>query len=383
MTHPVLDWLEGQGAAMTALLDEIVSIDSASRDKAGVDRVGAHIRGFLEENGVSCEGRAVPDRGDALHARIEGGKAGGNAPVLLMGHMDTVFPPDETTRRPFRMEGDIGYGPGCADMKAGLVMNAFILAGFARHGGAGIPVHGLFTGDEEIGSRASRPIIEDAARGARAVFNAEPGRINGNVVKGRRGGSFFEVTLTGRASHAGLNPKDGRSAIHELARKIVAWTDLNDEDAQISVNVGLVSGGQAVNTVAPEAAAQIDLRFSRHEDGKGAERAIRAIANNHAQDGLSATVEKMGGFLPMLQGEEGDALTALYLEAARSLGTEVDAEFTPSCADSGLTSTVGAPTVCATGPVGGKVHSPDEWVDLSTMVPRARAVALSILRLGS
>lgn len=379
MNHAVLDWLEGQRDAMTRLLGDIVSIDSASHDKAGVDRVGARIRTFLEENGVACEVERLSDRGDALHAYVGG--QGGNAPVLLTGHMDTVFPPDETTRRPFRVEGNLGYGPGCADMKAGLVMNAFILVGFAKHGGAPVPVHGLFTGDEEIGSRASRPIIEATAKGARAVFNAEPGRVNGNVVKGRRGGSFFKARLTGRASHAGLNPHDGRSAIHEMARKILAWTDLNDDEKQISVNVGLVSGGQAVNTVAPDAEAQIDLRFSRHEDGEEAEQAIRAIADSHAEDGLSARVEKLGGFLPMLQSEGGDTLTAAYLDAAKQLGQLIDAEFTPSCADSGFTTTVGTPTVCATGPVGGKVHSPDEYVDLNTLVPRARVVALTVLRM--
>jgi glutamate carboxypeptidase len=246
-----------------------------------------------------------------------------------------------------------------------------------------MPLRGLFTGDEEIGSRVSRPVIERVATGMRAVFNAEPGRVNGNVVTGRRGGSFFRVGLTGRASHAGLNPRDGRNAVHEMARKIGGWGGLNDDTADISVSIGLVSGGQAVNTVAPEAEAQIDLRFARHEDGEAAEAAIRAIADDHAEDGLSATVEKMGGFLPLIADERGEALAALYLEAARGAGLDIGAEFTPSCADSGFTASVGAPTLCATGPVGGSVHSPDEWVDLSSMVPRARAVALSVVALGA
>ena len=366
---------------MISLLDDLVSIDSNSHDKAGVDRVGARIRSFLEDEGISCETTPVEGRGDAVHGRLGGGES--NAPVLLMGHMDTVFPTGEAARRPFRVEGHLGYGPGCADMKAGLVMNAFLLAGFNRTGGAPVPLHGLFTGDEEIGSPTSRPIIEAAARGARAVFNAEPGRVGGNIVNGRRGGVFYRVRIAGRAAHAGLNPHDGRSAIHELGRKIVAWTGLNDAERDISVNVGVVSGGQSVNSVAPDAMAEIDMRFTQPEDEARAGAAIAAIAEDCLEDGVTVEVETLGAFRPIAQNDECKALTALYLEAAHELGQTTQAEFTRSCADSGVASATGAATVCATGPVGGKAHSPDEYVDLDTFVPRAQAVALSILKLAA
>lgn len=240
LDHQIMEWLAGQQANMVALLDDLVSIDSNTYDKAGVDRVGVRIRAFLEEHGIACESTPVAERGDALHARVTGGS--GNSPVLLMGHMDTVFPTGEVARRPFRVEGNIGYGPGCSDMKSGLVMNAFLLVGFLKTGGPPVPLHALFTGDEEIGSPTSRPIIEAAAREARAVFNSEPGRINGNVVSGRRGGAFFRVRITGRSAHSGLNPADGRSAIHELARKIGAWLDLGNSQEDISINIGVIAG---------------------------------------------------------------------------------------------------------------------------------------------
>lgn len=379
-THKVIEWLAENHDAMVAQLEKIVNIDSNSYDPEGVNAVAATLRGFMESHGLPCEVSPLTGRGNALHGRLDDGS--GRAPVLLMGHMDTVFPTGEVARRPFTTDGDLGYGPGAADMKAGLVMNAFILAAFARTGGAPLPLHALFTGDEEIGTRASRPVILDAANAACAVFNAEPGRKSGNIVDNRRGGAFYHVDITGISAHAGLNPHDGRSAIHDLGRKIVAWTALNDAERDISVNVGLVSGGQSVNSVAPNASAEIDLRFARPEDESRMEERIRDIALACEQDGVSATFERLGGFSPIHQSAAGHALRDLYLQAAADLGQATQAEFTRSCADSGLASSTGTPTICATGPVGDKAHSPDEWVDLSTFVPRAQAVALAILRLA-
>ena len=375
----LLDWFVPRKEAMIALLAEIVDIDSNSYDKPGVDQVGRRLRAWLEAAGIKCEVTVLGAQGDVLHAHVPGGT--GNAPALLMGHMDTVFPDGEAARRPFTIEGDHGHGPGCADMKAGLVMNAFVLRAFAEAGGAPVPLHGLFTGDEEIGSPGSAPIIKAAARRACAVLNAEPGRVSGNIVDGRRGGTFFRVTIRGRAAHAGLNPADGRSAIHELGRKIVAWTALNDEARDVSVNVGLVSGGQSVNTVAPDATAEIDLRFTYPEDEAAMAERIAGIARTCEQDGVTVEVETLGAFRPMSRTDGSLALRDAYLAAAWELRQGTRAEFTRSCADSGLASSTGTPTICALGPVGGRAHSSEEYLELKTLVPRAQALALCITRL--
>src|SRR5216684_7757417 len=155
----ILDWLAAQRPAMLALLEALVNIDSGSHDKPGVDAVGARLRGVLESHGIAHD--VIPDDrfGDALRASVGSGP---NTTILLMGHRDTVFPQGEASRRPFRIEGERAYGPGVADMKPGLVMNAFVLAAFAKFGGAPAPLVGLFTGDEEIGSPFSRPLIEAA-----------------------------------------------------------------------------------------------------------------------------------------------------------------------------------------------------------------------------
>ncbi|MBN8900734.1 MAG: M20 family metallopeptidase, partial [Rhodospirillales bacterium] len=305
--------------------------------------------------------------------------AGAN--IVLMGHRDTVFPDGEATRRPFTIRDGIAYGPGVADMKAGLVMNCFVLAAFARFGAAPAPLVGLFTGDEEIGSPEGRAVIEAEARRARVVFNSEPGRVSGNVVTGRKGGVFMGFRITGKAAHSGGNFQDGISAIEELARKIQALHALTDLARGITVNVGLVSGGQSVNTVAPWAEGQIDLRYVQPEDKDEAMAAIAAIIGRAYVPGTSAELSIKGEFLPLTQTPAAKQLFDLYVDAAAETGFRTDGEFTGGCADSGFTAAMGAPTLCAVGPVGGKAHSPDEFLRLDSLVPRAQACARAILGL--
>src|SRR5262249_18047227 len=149
-------------------------------------------------------------------------------------------PKGEVGRRPFRIDGGRAYGPGVADMKGGLVVNAFVLAAFKRFGGAPGPLTALVTSDEEIGSPSSRPVIERVARGARCVFNSEPGRPSGNIVTGRKGGVFLRFAVTGKAAHSGGNFEKGISAIGELAHKVVAIHRLTDLARGVTLNVGTV-----------------------------------------------------------------------------------------------------------------------------------------------
>ncbi|NND50224.1 MAG: M20/M25/M40 family metallo-hydrolase, partial [Rhizobiales bacterium] len=181
------------GEEMLGLLEQLVNTDSPSRDKNGVDAVGALLRSFLEAEGIEVEAVANDTFGDVLKATVAPANASNSPPVMLMGHRDTVFPLGEAARRPFRRDGERAYGPGVGDMKGGLVINAFVLRALKRLGGAERAVAGLFTSDEEIGSPSSRPVIEREAAAASAVFNSEPGRVSGNVVTGRKGGMFLQL----------------------------------------------------------------------------------------------------------------------------------------------------------------------------------------------
>ena len=194
----ILEHLGRQHQEMVALLADLVNIDSGSYNKRGVDAVGDRLRVWLDAVGISCETFPHETFGDCMAARLPA-SGGGNRPIVLMGHRDTVFPDGTAAQRPFRIDGDQAFGPGVADMKSGLVMNTFVLEAFRKFG-APCPLTGLYTSDEEIASPSSRPVIEAEAKDARAVFNSEPGRPSGNLVSRRKGAAFIELEVTGRRS---------------------------------------------------------------------------------------------------------------------------------------------------------------------------------------
>jgi glutamate carboxypeptidase len=376
----ITDWLAAQKEAMLALLGEVVNLDSGSYDKPGVDAVGARFIRFFREQEMPTSVEPHERFGNAIHIRLDD-KPSNERPIVLMGHRDTVFPKGEVARRPFRIEGGRAYGPGVVDMKGGLVLNAFVLAAFKRFGGAPAPLAGLITSDEEIASPSSRPVIERVGRQARCVFNSEPGRPSGNVVTSRKGGVFLGMEVTGKAAHSGGNFEKGISAIGELAHKIVAMHKLTDLKAGITVNVGLVKGGQSVNTTAPNAESQIDLRYVKPEQRGPALAALQRIVDTATVPGTTARLEIKGEFLPVSPTPAAEELFSGYQAAAADAGLKIAGEFTGGCADSGFTSAVGCPTLCGVGPVGANAHTPEEYLEVETLVPRAQAMALAILRL--
>ena len=375
----LLDWLGGQQQAMQDLLHRIVDIDSGSRDEAGILAVAQALRERLEAAGVAVRFEDVPGYGVLLHADVAGPNGDGpaeGAPIYLMGHMDTVFPAGTVARRPFRVEEGRAYGPGVADMKSGLVLNVFVAEAFARCGGLGTPLKLFFSCDEEIGSPATRQTIMDTVRGARAVFNAEPGRVSGNLVTSRKGSMAVEFEVQGVAAHAGINHAAGASALEAMARKLLALHALTDPATGTTTNVGVLQGGIVPNMVAPHAKAELDVRYTAQTDPDALMERIRAIVEEESVPRTQGRVTAVRHTLPMAP--TPDALLQLYRRGAQSLGFDVQGEFTGGAADSGLTASVGVPTLCATGPVGGHPHTEREYCELATFVPRAQAVALAI-----
>lgn len=373
-------WLADQRGAMQTALADLVDIDSNSHDKAGTDRVADAMRGWLVADDIEAAHHAEPADGDVLLARLPGIDAT-QAPVVLMGHRDTVFPTGTVLQRPWRVDGDRGYGPGVSDMKSGLVLQCFVLMALRRMAPLPFPVLGLFTADEEIGSQRGRIAIERHARGARAAFNAEPGRVSGNLVTSRKGGANFVIDVTGRAAHAGMNHADGASAIETLARKIQALHALTDYDAGITANVGLISGGMSSNTVAPSAQGKLDVRFCTLAQRETLFARIREIVAEPGVPGTEATVTQTSEFLP-LEPKWSEGLLARYQKSAAQIGFTVEGEFTGGCSDAGFTASLGIPTLCGVGPVGAKAHTDHEYCCLDTLVPRAQALLETIAGLA-
>lgn len=379
LERTVLNRLASRRDDMIDLLREVVNLDSGSYDKDGVDSVGATFRRHLEASGgISTKIVSHADWGDNFVAELPGQAEGPH--ILLLGHMDTVFKRGVAAERPFRIEGDRAYGPGVADMKAGLVMNTFVMEAFAEAGGAPLPLKALYTGDEEVASPASRPVIEEYARGAKFVLNAEPGRPSGNVVMSRKGAAFLKIEAFGRPAHSGVEPGRGASAISALARKIIRLDALNEGGTETTVNVGILRGGESVNMVAPYAMAEVDIRFRTEDAMRAVLAAVEDIVAAEDVKGVEARITQKRNFMPLKASPQGEALFAAYQAAARDAGFEVGSEFTGGSADSGFAASVGAPTLCATGPVGGRAHTPEEYCEIETLAPRAQAVALTIIR---
>lgn len=379
-TQALLDWLASQQPAMEALLAQTVNTDSGSGHEAGVRQVAALLRGRLEAAGIAVTTLPQPGWGECLLARIAGSNPAATGHLQLMGHMDTVFPQGTAAERPWRVEAGKAFGPGVADMKSGLVMNVFVAEALARFGGNASPVHLLFTCDEEVGSPDCRTVIREHVQGARAVLNAEPGRISGNVVNERKGSYRIDFEVHGVAAHAGINPAQGASAIDALARKTLALHALTGCQPGVTLNVGMVQGGMASNVVAPLASAHLDLRFTADNDVNDVLARIRAIIEEESLPRTSGRIVAQTGSLPMAR--TPDDLLHTYQRCAQQVGFAVEGETTGGAADSGITSQMGIPSLCALGPVGGYAHSDREFCDLSTFVPRAQALALTLLALG-
>ena len=380
MPEPLINWLNAQQDNMLSLMADLVNIDSNSFDKAGVDKVAARLRVFFDNHGIPYDTIPLTDHGDALRAVVSGGD--GNKPILLCGHRDTVFATGEVEKRPFSTRDGKAFGPGVADMKPGLVINAFILAAFHKFGGHPNPLIGLFTGDEEIGSPSSKDIIIAEAEKARLAFNSEPSRPSGNIVTKRKGGIFCHCAIKGVAAHSGGFFTEGRSAIQELAHKIQALHALTDLERGTTINVGLVRGGQSVNTVAAEASCDIDIRYQDTAERDDILTQVKTICEKVYVEDTSSSFSIRGEFQPLNPSAQSKELFALYQESAAQDDVIVEGEHSGGCADSGFIAAAGTPVICGVGPVGGNYHRPDEWMQLDSLAQRARFIANTILRLA-
>ena len=380
MPEPLINWLNAQQENMLSLLADLVNIDSNSFDKAGVDKVAARLKVFFDNHGIPYDTIPLTDHGDALRAVVSGGD--GNKPLLLCGHRDTVFATGEVEKRPFSTRDGKAFGPGVADMKPGLVINAFILAAFHKFGGHPNPLIGLFTGDEEIGSPSSKDIIIAEAEKARLAFNSEPSRPSGNIVTQRKGGIFCHCAIKGVAAHSGGFFTEGRSAIQELAHKIQALHALTDLERGTTINVGLVRGGQSVNTVAAEASCDIDIRYQDTAERDDILTQVKTICEKVYVEDTSSSFSIRGEFQPLNPSAQSKELFALYQESAAQDDVIVEGEHSGGCADSGFIAAAGTPVICGVGPVGGNYHRPDEWMKIDSLAQRARFIAITILRLA-
>ncbi len=377
---PALEQAQHYQQALLGNLQTIVNIDSGTYHKAGVDQVAAWMKERLEASGCAVTVQPQQEYGNHVIATRRGV---GKARILIIGHMDTVFPEGEPTRRPFTIKDGRAFGPGVLDMKSGLLLGVYaadLLRALGAENFASITF--LCNSDEEIGSPSSKPLVRELAGQADVALVLEPGRELDEVVIARKDVGNYKLEVRGVASHAGVEPEKGRSAILELAHKIVALQNLNGTIPGVTVNVGVVSGGERPNIVPDHAHALINVRAADKTGIAAVEEAFQRIARQVTVTGAESAIT---GELCHFPFEATPGNTALFnlakAEAARQ-NIALRGVSTGGGSDGNTTATM-IPTLDALGLAGGLAHNPGEYIILDSIPPRMVLLAGLIERIGA
>jgi glutamate carboxypeptidase len=379
-TTAVLEAAQAQVESFLSDLAQVVNIDSGTYTPAGVARVSDALQWRFEASGALIERVDGKQYGPHLVARWPGA---GKGRILLIGHMDTVFPEGEVARRPFRVEEGRAYGPGVMDMKSGLLVGVYA-ARLLRDEAPWAELVMLCNSDEEIGSPSSHDLVAHLASQADAVLVLEPNSRVDKVTIARKGVATFRLDVTGLSAHAGVEPGKGRNAIVELAQRLLAVHALNGTIPGVTLNVGIVQGGERPNIVADHAHALVDVRAPDPASVAAVEAALGAIAE--AQPTIAETETRLsGGFLhqPFTQSEASARLFALAETVARELGYTLTGGATGGGSDGNTAAAIGAPTLDGLGPVGGHAHNPGEYIEIASVAPRIALLSGIIARVGA
>ena len=370
----LLHLLQPRLPQMLSVLRAFVLAESPSLEKSPADRCCAIVAREWGKRRALVERIAQKHRGDHLRITWQPQKSRAAGQLLVLGHYDTVYASGTLAKMPFRVSAGKAYGPGTFDMKAGIVQALFALDALRQ---TQTPLRKrivfLWTSDEEIGSESSRKLIETEARRSDAVFVLEPSLGPRGLLKtARKGVGEAEIIVHGRASHAGLAPREGVNAVHELARQIARLEQWNDLRRGISVNADVIEGGTRVNVIAERARAVIDLRALRIADMRRLEKRLRALRPLTR----GARLEIRGGFnRPPMERKVSAALFSRAKSLAAKMGLSIGECVAGGGSDGNLTAALGVPTLDGLGAVGDGAHSAHEYVLVRTMPERAALLA--------
>jgi glutamate carboxypeptidase len=352
---------------MLDTLKTIVELESPSSAKAAVDRLVAHLRERIGAVGGEIEALPQTDYGDLTVARWPGHD--GQKPLLVMTHIDTVWPLGTLQRKPFEVGDTEARGPGIYDMKASVAMMLQALTFLRENSVEHRPLTWLINTEEEVGSPVSRPVIERLASESDYVLVLEPPVApNGALKTARKGVGMFTMHITGLAAHAGADPEKGVSAIQELANQIHYLHGMTDYSLGTTVNVGVVSGGTARNVVAAEATALIDLRVTTMAE---ADRVVKSILS--AEPRLPGSQVRVEGGLNRPPMERTNKIAAAFQQvraAGQRLGLQLSEASTGGGSDGNFTAAIGATTIDGLGCTGDGAHAEHEHISLDGFVER-------------
>lgn len=369
---PLLDFLHRHREQMLDDVKRFVERETPSTDKQRLDDFAEFLAEFIQTrtDGATTSIVESPDNGNHVLARWGDGLDG--TPLLLLGHFDTVWPAGTLADMPFAVRDGKATGPGIFDMKCGLVQGIWAVRAVQEVTGLKRPVLFLGNSDEEIGSPSSCTLIRREAPRAGAVVVLEPS-VDGATKTGRKGVGRFHISITGRASHAGLDPDSGISAIDELARLILHLHSCSDRETGTTVNVGTVRGGTRFNVVAAEAHADIDLRVATTAEAERMTTLIQALKPHRKE----ARIQVEGGMVwpPMERSERIGALFKRARQLAAELGLELGEATVGGASDGCTCAALGLPVLDGMGAVGDGAHAAHEHIDVASMPVRSALVA--------
>ena len=358
-------------SALVRLIQSLVRAESPSDDKAAVDACGALVTAWAAAAGGRVKVHRQRAFGDVIEVRFGPGRKG-NRPILLLGHIDTVWPVGTLKAMPCRVGDGRLWGPGTLDMKAGVAMALTAIEMLAEANLLDREVILLLNSEEEIGSPVSRPMTERLAQDSSAVLVLEPAK--GLACKtARKGTGNWRIDIQGVAAHAGVDFEKGASALRELGHVIEKVSDWTDLERGLTVSVGLAGGGSKTNVIPAQAWAEVDVRIARKADGPRIERKFASLKTSDRRCSLSVT----GGInRPPMERSRGTV--ALYREAralAAELGFTLEEASTGGASDGNFTAALGVPTLDGLGAVGEGAHAAHESIVLEHLATRTALLA--------
>lgn len=361
-------------------LRAMVSVDCGTSNKAGVDRVGSWVSERCATWGWKVEHIPQGEYGDLWKASLPGQ---GQGRIVLLGHLDTVYPDGTAAARPMHIEGDKLLGPGVSDMKGGLLIGMYALRALQQAGFVDFEeLTFFFNSDEEVSSPVSKPAYLPVVQKADAALVLESARSNGNIVSARKGSGTYRLYVTGRSAHAGVEPEKGVNAVVELAHRILALQNLNALAPGVTVNATLIGGGTASNSIPESAWVDFDVRAVDRESARLVHQALFEAAGKPAKvPGAQVRLEGAFHFPPMERTPSVAFLVELAKESAASLGFQLGETATGGASDASNIAELGVPVLDGLGPVGGMDHSPEEYILPASILPRTAMLAGLIRRI--
>lgn len=376
-------YIEGHRDAMMKMWEDLVMTPSGSANKADVDAIIAKAADILTGMGGKTRIKEFTDAGNALVSEF--GDCENKPFVVFAGHLDTVFSdPEETKKRPFTIKDGTAYGPGVLDMKGGITIAIHALQALQSVNFDKYAVKVIIAGDEEVGHKYSAfgDFAMKEAKGAAAAFNFETGFMDDSLVLARKGVYCFAMEAFGRGAHVGNAPEEGRSAIKELAYKILDIEALTDWSKGLNLNVGVIEGGTVHNSAPAYAKMIVDMRFTDPAMLEAMKAKFQEINDKVYVDGVTCKMTPVSLMQPMVELESSKELFELVKKVYEAEGFGSPKAITVGGgSDSAYTTMVGVPTVCAMGVKGGRNHTVDEFADVESLFMRAKLMCAVMLAL--